>query len=151
MAISDSSPAPPCPSTTLPEHLFPTLTPQQISRIAAIGRRRSTTRGEVLVDVGDRVVPFFVILSDAIQALRPFVGAEALNATLRTGQFSGEGALITGRRSMAQLRVSEPGQVIELSREQLLALVQTDAELRETFIRPFVLPRFSLIPPPLAH
>jgi CRP-like cAMP-binding protein len=94
-------------------HLFPTLTPQQISRIAASGRRRSTTRGEVLVDVGDRVAPFFVILSGAIQALRPFVGAEALNATLRTGQFSGEGALMTGRRSMAQLRVSEPGQVLQ--------------------------------------
>jgi len=145
MTISDSSPTPESPRTTLPEHLFPTLTPQQISRIAAIGRRRSTTRGEVLVDVGDRVVPFFVILSDAIQALRPFVGAEALNATLRTGQFSGEGALITGRRSMAQLRVREPGQVIELSREQLLALVQTDAELSEILMRAFVLPRVELI------
>ena len=145
MTTSDSPPTPQSPNTTLPEHLFPTLTPQQISRIAANGRRRSTTRGEVLIDVGDRVVPFFVILSGAIQALRPFDGAEALNATLRTGQFSGEGALITGRRSMAQLRVSEPGEVIELSREQLLALVQTDAELSEILMRAFVLRRVELI------
>ena len=31
---------------------FPTLTPTQIDRIAAVGRRRSTPAGEVLFDVG---------------------------------------------------------------------------------------------------
>src|SRR3954464_304414 len=98
-------------SDSLPERLFPTLTLDQISRIAANARRRPVTRGEVLVDVGDRVVPFFAILSGQVQAWRPFAGAEAVNATLRAGQFSGEGALITGRPSMAQLRVSEPGEV----------------------------------------
>ena len=129
----------------LPEHLFPTLTPQQTSRIAAHGRRRSTSRGDVLVDVGDRVVPFFLVLSGSIQALRPFDRAEGLNATLRAGQFSGEGSLMSGRRSMAQLRVSESGEVIELTREQLLALVQTDAELSEILMRAFILRRVELI------
>jgi thioredoxin reductase (NADPH) len=65
--------------------LFPTLTPQQISRIAAHGRRRSTARNEVLVDVGDRVVPFFVVFSGEIQAVRAFDGAETLNDSLRAG------------------------------------------------------------------
>ena len=147
MPISDSSPTPQAATTPLPEteRLFPTLTPQQIARIAANGRRRSTSPGDVLVDVGDKIVPFFVVLSGAIQAWRPFVGAEAVNATLRAGQFTGEGALITGRRSMAQLRVSEPGEVIELNREQLLALVQTDAELSEILMRAFMLRRVELI------
>jgi DNA-binding response OmpR family regulator len=37
------------------------------------------------------------------------------------------------------------GEVIELSRQQLLALVQTDAELRQILMRPFILRRLELI------
>jgi thioredoxin reductase (NADPH) len=125
--------------------LFPTLTPQQISRIVAIGRRRSIARGDVVVDVGDKLIPFFVILSGEIQAFRALDNVETLNASLRAGQFSGEGSLLTGRRSMARLRVTEPGEVIELSREQLLALVQTDAELSEIVMRSLILRRLELI------
>jgi thioredoxin reductase (NADPH) len=134
MASSEFSAAPQPSGPSLPGELFPTLTPQQISRIAAIGRRRSIARGDLLVDVGNKVIPFFVILSGEIQALRALDNVETLNASLRAGQFSGEGSLLTGRRSMARLRVTEPGEVIELSREQLLALVQTDPELSEIVV-----------------
>ena len=61
------------------------------------------------------------------------------------GSFTGEANLISGRPSMARLRVSEPGEVIELSREQLLALVQTDAELSEILMRAFILRRLELL------
>ena len=127
------------------ERLFPTLTDAQIARIAAHGRRRSIARGEVLVDVGDRVVPFFVVVSGEIQVLRPSGATDTLIVMHRPGQFSGEGTMITGRRAMARLRVSEPGEVIELDREQLLALVQTDAELSEILMRAFILRRVELI------
>ncbi len=133
---------------TAPSHtdrLFPTLTPAQITRIAAHGRRRGIARGEVLVDVGDKVVPFFVLLSGEVQVLRPSGGTETLIVTHRSGQFSGEGNMITGRRSLARSRVSEPGEVIEVDREQLLALVQTDAELSEILMRAFILRRSELI------
>jgi len=39
-----------------PDRVSPTLTPQQVARVATHGRRRSTTRGEVLIEVGDRAV-----------------------------------------------------------------------------------------------
>jgi thioredoxin reductase (NADPH) len=136
---------PPSVRDALPDRLFPTLTPDQISRIAARGRRRRIALGDVLVDVGDKTIPFFVVLSGAIQAWRPSESAETLNRTIRAGQFTGEASLMTGRRSMAQLRVSEPGEVIELSREELLALVQTDADLSETLMRAFILRRVELI------
>src|SRR5262249_39634328 len=50
-----------------------------------------------------------------------------------------------GRRAIARLRVSEPGEVIELSRADLLALVQADAELSEILMRAFILRRLELI------
>jgi hypothetical protein len=42
----------------------------------------------VLVDARDKGIPFFVVLSGEIQAVRAFDGSETLNATLRAGQFS---------------------------------------------------------------
>jgi hypothetical protein len=37
-----------------PDQVFPTLTSKQVARIATHGKRRPTTRDEVLVEVGDR-------------------------------------------------------------------------------------------------
>jgi thioredoxin reductase (NADPH) len=127
------------------EHVFPTLTMPQMTRIATHGRRRPTERGEVLVDVGDRPVPFFVVVSGEVQVLRPFGGVETLIVAHHAGQFTGEANMITGRRALARLRVTEPGEVIELSRDQLLALVQTDAELSEILMRAFIVRRLELI------
>jgi thioredoxin reductase (NADPH) len=127
------------------ERLFPTLTSAQIARIAARGRRRSIARGEVLVEVGTRAVPFFVVASGEVQALRPSGATDILIVAHGPGQFSGEANMITGRRAMARLRASEPGEVIQLEREQLLALIQTDAELSEILMRAFMLRRLELI------
>jgi thioredoxin reductase (NADPH) len=128
-----------------PERLFPKLTAAHLGRVAAHGRRRATTRGEVLVDVGDRVVPCFVVVGGEIQVFQVADGAEKLIVRHGAGSFSGEANLISGRPSIARLRISEPGEVIELSREQLLALVQTDAELSEIVMRAFMLRRLDLI------
>ena len=127
------------------ERLFPTLTSTQMARIAARGRRRPIARGEVLVEVGDHDVPFFVVVSGEVQALRPTGATEILIVAHGPGQFSGEAIMITGRRAMGRLRVSEPGEVIQLDREQLLALIQTDAELSEILMRAFMLRRLELI------
>jgi len=127
------------------ERLFPTLTSAQIARIAARGRRRTIARGEVLVEAGDADVPFFVVVSGEVQALRPSGATETLIVSHGPGQFSGEAIMITGRRAMGRLRASEAGEVIELGRDQLLALVQTDAELSEILMRAFMLRRQELI------
>jgi thioredoxin reductase (NADPH) len=128
-----------------PDHAFPTLTSQQIARIEGRGRRRSTVLGEVLVKVGDRPVPFFVVVSGQIEVLQPVGMAEALIVTHHAGQFSGEGNMISGRRALSRLRVTEPGDVIELDHDQLLTLIQTDAELSEILMRAFIQRRLKLI------
>jgi thioredoxin reductase (NADPH) len=127
------------------DHLFPRLTGAQIARIAAHGRRRPTKQGEVLVDLGDKPVPFFVVVSGEVQVLQTSGSTESLIVSHVAGSFSGEVTLISGRPSMARLRVSEAGEVVELTREQLLALVQTDAELSEILMRAFILRRLELI------
>ena len=127
------------------ERLFPTLTAAQIARIAVRGRRRTIARDEVLVEIGDKPVPFYVVVSGEIQILRPSGATDMLIVTHRPGQFLGEGNMITGRRALNRARVSAPGEVIELDHEQLLSLVQTDAELSEILMRAFILRRSELI------
>ena len=57
-----------------PERLFPKLTPAQLARITSHGRRRATSRSEVLVDVGDRVVPCFVVVAGRFRRCRSPTG-----------------------------------------------------------------------------
>jgi thioredoxin reductase (NADPH) len=125
--------------------MFPTLTPAQIARIAAHGRVRQFQRGEVLVEAGAQVVPFFVVVSGRIEAVRPSGATEALVAVHGPGQFTGEVNMLSGRRALVRSRATEAGEVIELDREHLLALVQTDSELSELFMRAFILRRVELI------
>jgi thioredoxin reductase (NADPH) len=99
----------------------------------------------VLVEAGHRAAAFFVVVTGEVEAVQPGDAAETLIVRLQPGQFSGEGNMISGRRAIVGLRVSEPGEVIELNREQLLALIQTDAELSEILMRAFILRRLTLI------
>jgi thioredoxin reductase (NADPH) len=128
-----------------PKRAFPTLTPQQMSRIAGYGQRRRTARGELLYDAGDKSVPVFVIVTGELQVLWLTAAGETLIASHPPGQFSGLGSVISGRRAISRLRVSEPGEVIQLDRDQLLALIQTDAELCEILMGAFLQRRVGMI------
>ena len=133
------------PSSASAEALtFPTLTQAQIERIAAHGVIRAVSRGEILVEAGDPVVPFFVVKSGEIEIIRPSPLGDALVAVHTPGKFTGEINLILGRRSLTRARVSEPGELIELTHQQLLGLVQTDAEIGEIVMRAYIYRRVEL-------
>jgi thioredoxin reductase (NADPH) len=53
--------------------------------------------------------------------------------------------MLSGRRSLVRARVTKPGKVIELDHQQMLGLVQTDAELGGILMRAFILRRVELI------
>src|SRR6266487_2321964 len=127
------------------EKIFPKLTPAQISRIAAHGHIRSVQSGEVLIEQGDKSVPFFVVTTGEVEIIRPCGARETLVTVHGPGQFTGEVNMLSGRRSLVRARVTKPGKVIELDHQQMLSLVQTDAELSGIFMRAFILRRVELI------
>ncbi|MEA2763185.1 MAG: thioredoxin reductase [Gemmatimonadaceae bacterium] len=127
------------------DQTFPGLTPEQIERVASHGRRRHIERAEILAAAGKPTPTFFVVIAGTIEAIRVTGDGEETVVTIRPGQFTGEVTMLSGRRALVTLRVGEPGEVIEVDREQLLALVQTDAELSEIFVRAFLLRRAQLI------
>ncbi len=145
------TPAPPAatviatPSPENREAMFPALTAAQLARVAAHGTERRTAPGEVLVEVGDSHVPFFVVTAGELEAVRLFGGTATRVALHGPGNFTGEVSTLAGRRALVSVRATQPGAVIELDREGLLALVQTDAELSEIVLRAFVLRRVELV------
>jgi thioredoxin reductase (NADPH) len=125
--------------------IFPKLTPAQIRRIAPHGHIRKTERGEVLYEQGVSAAPFFVVISGELEVVRPSGSVETLVTVHRSGQFTGEVGTLSGRRTMFRVRVTKTGKVLELDRQHMLTLVQTDAELGEVLMRAFILRRVELI------
>ena len=125
--------------------MFPTLTVAQIERIAARGARRSIDSGAVLIEAGAQIVPFFVITRGRVEVVRPSNGTDVLVAVHGPGQFTGEVNMLSGRPALVRSRAIEATEAIELSREQLLALIQTDSEVSELLMRAFILRRVELI------
>jgi thioredoxin reductase (NADPH) len=132
-------------TTVRAEHAFPTLTAPQIARIAAIGRRRRIERGEILIEAGAPIQSFFLVLAGRIEIVRQWAGGQALIVEHGPGQFTGEVNMLAGRRALVRAHVSEAGEVVELSRDQLLQFVQTEADLSEILMRAFILRRVELI------
>src|SRR5260370_27998289 len=141
-----AEPTTPLPLTcSLADQIFPTLTSVQIERVDTHVRTRAVRSGEVLVEQGDRAIPFFVVISGELEAVRPTCATETLITTFRAGQFTGEINTLSGRRALARIRARQDGEVIQLARESVLTLVQTDAELSEILMRAFIFPRVELL------
>jgi thioredoxin reductase (NADPH) len=133
---------------TLPsgnERMFPTLTAGQVERIAAHGHVRPIRAREVLVEPGQQIVPFFVVTAGQLEVVRPSRTSETLVIVYGPGQFTGEVNMLSGRPAMLRVRAIESGEVIEVDREHLLNLVQTDSELSELMMRAFIVRRVELI------
>lgn len=129
----------------LPDRMFPVLTQAQIEHIALHGQLLQTKAGEILMEVGDQPSPFFIIKKGQVDIYRVANAAEEIIAQCRSGQFTGEVALLGGRPALVRLRVHEAGEVIEVSREELLQIIQTNSELSEIFMRAFILRHTELI------
>jgi thioredoxin reductase (NADPH) len=134
------------PSTaTAGDQAFPTLTEAQIARVAVHGHLRKVERGEVLVKAGARNASFFVVVSGHLDIVRLSDGIETIVVVHKAGQISGELNVLSGRRAVFSIRAGEAGEVIEVGHEQLLEIVQTDADLSEILMRAFLLRRARLI------
>jgi thioredoxin reductase (NADPH) len=127
------------------EQMFPTLTAPQIARVAQHGHTREVRSGDILFEAGQTRVPFFVITRGQIEIVRPSSNVDTVVTVYRPGEFTGEVSMLSGRPALVRARAIEAGEVIELDRESLLSLVQTDSEISEIVMRAFILRRVELI------
>ncbi len=124
---------------------FPVLTAEHISRIRPLSKVRNVKAGEILFEPGDNEIPFFVLLSGAMEIVQPDRQGERLIVNHDAGEFTGEMTMISGRRGLVRGRVTAAGEFLEMSSADLRNLVARDGELSEIFMRAFILRRVALI------
>jgi thioredoxin reductase (NADPH) len=125
--------------------MFPVLTPAQIDRIRPLGKVRQVKEGEILFKPGDSGIPFFVVLSGGMHIVQPTLDGERQVATHGPGEFTGEMGMISAQRALVRGRITEAGELLEVSSDDMRTLVARDAELSEILMRAFILRRLALI------
>ncbi len=132
------------------EEMFPKLSDAQIARLRPHGRERHFGHGDLLFEQGQNAVPFYVILEGKLSVVHPpsnpKPGAPDEVIVLHEAkEFTGELALLSGRRSLVVGRAEGDLRVLELGPREFRELIQNDAELSELFMRAFILRRSALI------
>jgi thioredoxin reductase (NADPH) len=125
--------------------MFPKLTAAQIARIAVHAKRRAVAAGEVLFDQGQRKTGIHVVLSGALEIVRPSIGGDDPIIVHTAGDFTGEVNVLSGRQALVRATMREAGEVLVVDDEALHRLVQGDPELSELFMRAFILRRVGLL------
>src|SRR2546422_9497392 len=129
--MSDAPPLAPLNSESRLDQIFPTLNPDQVARISVHGTKRQIEPGEVVYEPGAEDAPFLVVVAGQLQLVRPSKTGETLISALGPGQFTGEANMLAGHRPTVRVLATQATEVLQLTRAQLLALVQTDSELGE--------------------
>jgi thioredoxin reductase (NADPH) len=127
------------------DQMFPVLSGAQLARLERFGKRRAVRAGEVLAEPGDRGLPMWVVLSGSIEVVQVGMAGETTVVTHTAGKFSGEMSTLRGISGMVRMRVCSDGEVLEIDENRLRAIVQTDSELGEIFLRAYILRRVGLI------
>jgi thioredoxin reductase (NADPH) len=146
--VMTATAAPPLsPSEAPPSEAFPQLTPAQLARLAPHGRRRSLAQGEVVGEPGQPVTHIYVVVSGRLDAVtfNALSGSNTFAIGFTPGMFTGERSVLAGGRFLGRIFASAATEVIEIDRDELLTLMQTDIELSDIFLRAFILRRLQLI------
>lgn len=142
--MTTESTQPPLPGST-PDEMFPVLAAEQQARVLTHGRIRKATTRETLIELNQQASRIFVVVEGKLEVFRVSDNEEEALAVCGPGMFTGELNLLSGRRSLARIRAAQPSELIEIEREALVNLVQTDSELSDIFLRAFILRRLELI------
>jgi thioredoxin reductase (NADPH) len=134
--------------TVAPEQralMFPKLSDEQIARVASHGRTRPLRQGEILIRPGEQSVPLFVLKSGRLDVIRVTSEEEKLVVIHQAGSFTGEANMLLGRPALMRIQVAEAGEAIELTREQMLSLVQNDTDIGDIIMRGYIYRRLQLV------
>ena len=86
---------------TKQDHLFPTLTAEEIAGLLPHGTEQALPAGAALFSEGDAENEFFVILEGELKVTRNIAGEEVLLTKHHPGQFTGALSLFNGEKSIA--------------------------------------------------
>ena len=133
------------PPGSTPSEMFPVLTSAQQARVLAHGQRRTVEHDEIVVELNQLITKVFVVVSGQLHVFHVANGQQHVIAICNPGMFTGELNVLSGRRGLLRIGAAEKSELIEIERETLQALIETDSELSDIFLRAYILRRLELI------
>jgi thioredoxin reductase (NADPH) len=133
------------PPGSTPSEMFPVLTSAQQARVLAHGKRRTVAHDEIVVELNQLITKVFVVVSGQLHVFHVANGQQHVIAICNPGMFTGELNVLSGRRGLLRIGAAEKSELIEIERETLQALIETDSELSDIFLRAYILRRLELI------
>jgi CRP/FNR family cyclic AMP-dependent transcriptional regulator len=116
-------------------YLFKQADDRALADLARQLRRRRFKRNEIIFHQGDPGDSLHIVSSGAVKIVLPSLeGEEAIIATLRSGDFFGELALLDGATRSATAVAADASETWTLSRELLLSLLDRDPALRDSLL-----------------
>ncbi len=108
-------------------HLFSSLNLEDTERLAALLRKRSLKKGEVLFRKGDEGIALHIVQKGSVRIVLPSrTGDEVSPAIFTEGDFFGEMALLDGMPRSADAVALEQTEVLALNRRDFLAFLQNN-------------------------
>ena len=125
--------------------LFPKLSDTHLAEMRRTSILRQTVRAEILFDRETQRPGVFIVISGSIEIVGVVNSKEAVLSVLGPGEFTGELTQLSDRRTLVSCRVLEPGDVLEVKRDALRLIMQTDAVMGNIFLSAFVQRRTYLV------
>ncbi|HEV7726480.1 MAG TPA: Na+/H+ antiporter NhaA [Modestobacter sp.] len=127
----------------------PRLSDEHLAALRRVGRRLTTSAGQVLLRTGAEQFDFFVVLEGTVAVLEgsldgphPTARVVAVNGP---GRFLGGLNMLAGQRPVRSLVVQQPGAVLLVTLDRLRELMARNRDLADTITRSFLLRRAILI------
>ena len=114
--------------------LFAGISADSMERLAAVTGEQEFAPGQFIVRQGQVGTGLYVILSGSVKVLR---GGDEL-IRLGKGEFFGELSVIDQKPRNASIEAAEPTEVLALASRDLLALLETDAQVALNMIKGLV-------------
>src|SRR3954454_15370415 len=125
---------------------FPRLSDDALAALEEKGSRRAVKEGELLFQAGDESYDFFAVLSGKVAVIQDLgQPGETVIGVHGPRRFLGELNMLTGEGVYLTARVIEDGEVLQVPRERLRALVAGEPGLGDVVLRAFLARRAILI------
>jgi thioredoxin reductase (NADPH) len=123
---------------------FPTLSSDQLERIATYGTLRHVEAGEVLFTPSDASYDFIAILDASVRILHRGGGEERLIVTHGPGRFIGDLGLMTGAKPLLTAEVERAGSIVSVPVDAFRRLLDGEVDLSRTIVDAFLARRALL-------
>lgn len=128
------------------QQTFPTLSQEEVARIAEYGESVVYQDGMSLFERGDRGADFFLVLEGAVEIIdRSASGEPVVITTHGQHQFTGELDLFNHRTILVSGRTKGESRLLRLNRDQFRRMSSTEQDIGETIMRAFILRRTAFI------